>query len=805
MIDHFIRMALRRIWRKKGLSLLKITGLGLSIAASIWLIRYVEYQWQYDQFHTNRQQLYRVTNNQYTGQQLDQRSAMTYAGVPVALDERYEEVLDHVRLGRWIANDVVFQHEGKAIRDRDFFFAEPSFLELFSYELVKGDPVSALKEPYSLVLSEKNAALLFGTADPIGKQVTFEGRMPYTVTGVSKNTPAQSHLQFGILASYSSVQQMGLDIYADEHLEHPYVYAYVLLSPEANPAQIASGFTTWLNERKKDNPIRDEFKLQALTDIHLYSALQFELGPTGNGSNLWILLSIALLTLLLAWINHFNIYTASSIDQIKSLGIRKVVGATRKQIAGQLLVESLVLCGLGIGSGLLLAYVGTGIIENQFQVHQATLTWQSLAIGSPLFYLLVFLLMGVLISILIPPLLLSSFRPVFILNRGFKLPGLGVHLQKMLTTVQFGIIIGLLAATTVIYQQTLFMQDLDPGIALDNKLVLRGPLGTTHYENLLPHYKQFKNEVESFPEVSAMTLSREVPGNTMEVVQGLRLEGKKLSHNFGRLTVGPGFFADYELGVVAGAYPSKNPDVKRQVVINESAMKLMGVTAAEQLLNKTLFMFDDWEMRIVAVIKDHHHRSLHHPLMPIIYDVMQDATEDGYFSLSMNGPITRNTIEKVKTTYNAAFPNTVFDYFELAEHYSTQYQADIDFRRLNLGFTVLGFFIACLGLFGLSLLVFQKRIKEVGIRKVLGASVPGIVRLLVSGLLGLVIWGLVLAIPFTWYLLNRWLNNFSYHIDIQWWVFALAGGCAVIFAILTMSYQSIRAAMTNPIEVIKNE
>lgn len=805
MINHFIRMAFRRIWRRKGLSLLKIAGLGLSIAASIWLIRYVEYQWQFDQFHTNSQQLYRVANDQFSGQELDQRSAMTYAGIPVALKDQYQEVLDYVRLGRWIANDVVFQHQGKAVRDKDFFFVDPSFFELFSYELVKGDPATALQEPYSLILSEKNATLLFGAEDPIGKEVTFEGRKPFRVTGVSKDTPAQSHLQFGLLASYSSMQHMGFDIYADDHLEHAYVYAYVLLSPQADTEKLVTSFTGWVNERKKDNLIRDQFELQALTDIHLYSALQFELGPTGNGSNLWILLSIALLTLLLAWINHFNIYTASSIDQIKALGIRKVVGATRKQIVGQLLVESLILCGLGIGSGLLLAYLGSSIMENQFQVYQATLGWQSLALGSPLFYLLVFLLLGVLISILIPPLLLSSFRPVFILNKGFKLPGFGVHLQKMLTIAQFGIIIGLLAATTVIYQQTLFMQDRDPGITLDNKLVLRGPLGTTHYENLLPHYKQFKNEVESFPEVSEMTLSREVPGNTMEIVQGLRLEGKSLAHNFGRLTVGPGFFENYGLGIVGGAYPSKNPEVKRQVMINESAMKLMGVTSSEQLINKNLQMFNDWEMRIVGVIKDHHHRSLHHPLMPIIYDVMLDATEDGYFTLSMNGPITRNTIEKVKTTYNAAFPNTVFDYFELADHYNAQYQADIDFRRLNLGFTILGFFIACLGLFGLSLLVFQKRIKEVGIRKVLGASVPSIVSLLVRGLLGLVIWGLVLAVPFTWYLLNRWLSNFSYHIEIAWWVFALAGGCAIFFAILTMSYQSIRAALTNPVEVIKSE
>lgn len=804
MLYHYLQIALRRIWKKRSLSLLKILGLGSGIAASILLVAYVEYQWQFDHFQERRDQIFRIQNDQYSEGALIQRSAMTYAATAVALKEISPDVLDYARLGRWIANDVVFQYNGKAVRDKDFFFAEPSFFDIFSFDLLKGDPKTALEAPNSLILSQKNARILFGEEDPMGKEVVLEGRKIFTVTGVSKNTPEQSHLQFGLLASYATVQKWGFDIYGDDHWAYFYVYAYVLLREGTNAGALAEKLTRWVDKRKEDALIKDDFYLQALKDIHLYSDLQFELGPTGNGSNLWILFGASLLTLLLAWINQVNIFTAGAIDQLKSLGVRRIVGASRRQIIGQLTVEALAISIFGLILGVLLAEIGKPLIANFFHIHLSNIHWQNLEWGGPLLWLSAAIFGGVLASVLAPAYILSSLRPIQILNKSFKLPGFGVNIQKGLTIFQFAIIIALLSASFVIYQQTRFMRQKDPGFALSDRLVLRGPLGNKHYENLSPYYAQFKNRVETYPEVQKIAMSREIPGNQIELVQDVRVNGRLSPLSFNRLTVEADFFDVYQIPFLSGKIPDAIDQLERKVVINQSAQELLGFKNAESAIRQKINFFD-WDLEIVGVVKNHHHRSLHHPEPPILYDISKDPFEDGYFTLVLNNPINKNLVDKIKTAYASSFPNTVFDYFELANRYHAQYQSDIDFRRLNLCFTMLSFFIACLGLFGLSLMVFEKRVKEIGIRKVLGASVLNIVGLLVSGLLRLVIVGGVVAAPLSWYLLNRWLSNFTFRIDIHWSVFVLAGLTALSAAFLTMSVQSVKAALTDPAEVLRRE
>lgn len=804
MIYHFLRIALRRIWQNRGLTLLKIGGLGISIAASIWLVRYVNYHWEFDRFHTHSDEIYRLNHYQTTDQQEEQRSAMTVAGSAVAFKDQFSEVLDYVRLARWIANDVVFQHGEKAIRDKDFFFVDPSFFEMFSFEWIAGDPVQGLTAPNTLFLSEEHARSLFGTENPVGQEVVFEGRRNFTVAGVFRQPPTQSHLQFGLLSSIETVQQMGLDIYADDHWEYPYVYAYVRVREGADTDRMAAVFNREVNAQHGRPDLQHRFDLQAITDIHLYGDLQFELGASGNGRSLWILLGVALLIQLLAWINFFNIYTASSLAHLKNLGVRKVIGASRKQVAGQLIIESLLLSGLGVGVGVLIAYLGQDFVVHYFPDAGSGLNWSDLGWERPGFYFLLISGVGVLMSMGIPAWLLSSFKPAFALGQQLRLPGLGAKLQKGLTTLQFAIIIGLLAGTLVVYQQTVFMLDKDPGIALEDKLVLLAPLGTKHYENLKPHYQKFKYIAESLPEVEQMTLTREIPGNPLEVLQGIKVEGQARSTIFARYTVDHGFFDAFDLPIVAGIDPQTRPTDEPNVIINETAMRLMGFQNPTEILNKTITYFED-DHRVIAVIKDHHHRSLHHDVIPIIYDLFSHPTEDGYFTLAMSPPVSEGFISAVQQAYNESFPNSVFDHFYLKEHYQKQYQGDVDFRRLGLAFTILGFIVATLGLFGLSLLVFEKRTKEVGIRKVLGASIAGIVGLLVKDLLRWVFLGFILAIPLSWYLLEQWLSNYPYRIDTHWSIFFLAGATAILMAFLTMSYQSWRTANKNPALVLKQE
>lgn len=804
MILHFVRIALRRIWYNRGLTLLKVGGLGLSMAASIWLVRYVNFHWQFDRFHEHAEEIYRLNHHQLTEQQEEQRSAMTVAGSAVALKEQFPEVLDYVRLGRWIANDVVFQRGDKAIRDKDFFFVDPSFFEVFSFEWIAGDPRTGLGAPNTLFLSEQHAQALFGTEDPLGQEVVFEGRRNFTIAGVFRQPPTQSHFQFGLLSSISTVQQMGLDIYKDDHWEYPYVYAYVRIRTGADLASMMSVFNEQVNVQHGGPEQVHQFQLQALTDIHLYGDRQFELGASGNGKSLWILLGMALLIQLLAWINFFNIYTAASLAHLKNLGVRKVIGANRKQVAGQLVIESLILAGLGLGIGLLLAFLGEDFMASYFPDTATKLSWSDLRFGRPAFYLLFISLVGVVMSMGIPAWLLSSFQPAFAIGQKVRLPGLGAKLQKGLTTLQFAIIIGLLAGTLVVYQQTVFMLDKDTGLALDDKLVLLAPLGTKHYENLQPHFQQFKYEMEALPEVEQLTLTREIPGNPLEVLQGVEIEGQTKSTIFARYTVEPGFFKAFEISRVAGIDPESRPADEPNIAINESAMRLLGYQDPEQILNKTITYFED-DHRVVAVMKDHHHRSLHHDLLPIIYDFFSHPSEDGYITLNMSRRPSDEFLSTTQNAYQEAFPNSVFEHLELKAHYEEQYQGDLDFRRLGLAFTLLGFVVAALGLFGLSLLVFEKRTKEVGIRKVLGASVASIITLLVKDLLFWVLLGGLIALPLSWYLMDQWLDNFPYRVEPNWWLFAWSGLSAILMAFLTMSYQSWRTANKNPAIVLKQE
>ena len=804
MIYHFLRLAIRRVWQNKALSLLMIGGLGISIAASIWLIRYVNYHWEFDRFHANAEQMYRLNHHQITDQSNVQRSAMTVAGSAVSLQEQFPEVLDYVRLGRWIANDVVFQHKGKAIRDRDFFFVDPNFFEVFSFEWLAGDPSEGLAAPNTLWLSEQHATALFGTEDPIGQEVVFEGRRNFTVAGVFRQPPAQSHFQFGLLSSLSTVQQMGLDIYSDQHWEYPHVYAYVRLKEGADPQQIAANFNEEVNERYGKPELTHRFELQALADIHLYSDLQFELGPSGNGRSLWILLGVALLIQLLAWINFFNIYTAKTLAHLKHLGVRKVVGANRRQVAGQLIVESGILAVLGIGVGLLLANLGMPVLESYFPLATAPLEWKDFLWGNPGISLLLVGAVGIGMTIGVPAALLSSLKPAFSLGQNVSVAGLGGRLQKCLTTLQFMIIISLLAGTLVVYQQTVFMLDQDPGIALEDKLVLLAPLGTKNYNDLSPYYTQFKSQLESRPEVEQMTFSREIPGNALEVLQGVEIGGESKTTIFARYTVDHGFFHAFELPIIAGIDPRTRPTEERNLVVNASAMELLGFKDPTQILNQKINYYDT-EHRVVAVVEDHHHRSLHHDKMPIIYDLFRNPTEDGYFILDLTKPSNPAFLSFVYEAYQEAFPESVFAHFDLKDHYQKQYRGDVDFRRVGLAFTILGGIVAALGLFGLSLLVFESRTKEVSIRKVLGASVLGVIVLLVKDLLRWVLIAIVLAIPVTIYFAQQWLSSFSYRVDLEWWVFALSGILALLMACLTMSYQSWRTAMQNPALVLKQE
>ena len=380
--NHFI-VAWRQIRKKPRLAIIKIFGLGLGIAASLLLIKYITWQWNFDRFHKKGDNIVRIQNDHYRDGVLSSRSAMTYSGVPVVAKETFPEVLNYVRLGRWIANDVVFRFEENMFRGKECFFADPSFFDIFSFELIQGDPKTALLEPNSLVLTATTAKTLFGDKNPIGKEVLFENFKTFYVTGVIKDPPKQSHIQFDILGSLSTMINWGLDVYGNEQLHFAYVYAYLQLQENTNQKILTASLNHKITRLKSQDEEKDVFTLQPFERIHLYSDLEHEISSTGQGNNIWILSSIAILILILGWVNHFNLFSAEAIDKSGDLSIRKIVGARREHLFTQLLVAAFLFNGFGLLVGVVLADIVEPYIAQSFQIPFADISLQHLNFRDP--------------------------------------------------------------------------------------------------------------------------------------------------------------------------------------------------------------------------------------------------------------------------------------------------------------------------------------------------------------------------------------------------------------------------------------
>ncbi|MEM6696782.1 MAG: ABC transporter permease [Bacteroidota bacterium] len=807
MQSNYWKLAWRQLMKNYGLSIIKIGGLALSIAASLVLLQYIHWQWSFDRFHEQKEHIVRIQNDIYENGVLKQQSAMTYTGIPVIAKEQFPAVKDYVRLARWIANDVVFQYEEKVIRETNFFFADASLFDIFSFRLLRGDPQTALAEPNTIVLTASRAKTLFGSEDPIGKTVIFESRRPFIVTGVVEDPPVQSHIQFGGLASLATMQNWGLDVYKDDHLDYIYTYAYLQLHPATNRTALASALSKTITTLKADSDVKDVFQLQNLEDIHLYSDLQYEITATGKGSNIWTLFGIAVLMLVLAWINHFNLFSAHILDQQKSLSIRRLVGADKKQLLHQVGVAALLYNFIAIGLGIVLAKLSLPFLENSFNIVLGNTKIWNLVASSPAFSLLGFLIFGTVASCILPALIGANTNVLRLFQEQI-ISSWSIKLRSSLVVFQFTIIICLIISGIVVYQQMRYVEKQDLGIEIENVLALRGPLGTSKHENLQAHLQQFKQAVEAMPNVSTLAVSRKIPSDDLDRIDLSLTKENKKKISLLRNVTDLNFFELYQLPFLAkDTAITTNLTEAQYVVINERAMKMLGFEQPQEALRQQVHFFDETK-EIIGVVENHHQRSLHYPIAPILYDIPAGifATEDGFYSIQLAENADRKTLlPAIQKAYENAFPNTYFDPIEVSEQFANQYTADHIFRRINQSLIGLSLVIAFIGLFGLFMTLLAKRIKEIGIRKILGANIANIVILLSKHFIKLVIIALMFAIPIAYYFMNQWLQNFTYRIDLQWWVFVLAGVVAIGIALLTVSFQSVKAAIANPVQSLRNE
>jgi len=797
MLYNYIKIAIRNLWKNRVYSGINVFGLAVGLATCLLITLYVADELSYDRYHERADRICRVVHQaQWEGGNLN--LAPTSAPFAPTLKQNYPEIEQAVRI---LPEGGGIMHYGETKIDADdIMFADQGLFQVFTYPFLYGDPKSALSKPESIVLTKELAHRLFGdVAKALGKTVYFENNFGNVVTGVMDNVPANSHFTFGALRSMPTAYTTGWQQFS--------LYTYLLLREGADPKVLEAKFPAFFERYIKPEMgnVTYKMELQPLTSIHLHSNLDYEIGPNGNQQAVSVFAIIAGLILLLAGINYMNLSTARSTMRIREVGVRKAVGAGRGQLAELFLTETLLLTlvamllGVGLAQGVLPFF--NELTGKALSIWQFGLGYSLLVIGG-------FALLAGLLSGSYPALFLSGSRTVAALRGQLGNQSGTIAFRKTLVTFQFVITIALIAASGIIYQQLRFA--LSKQLGFNKEQVLTFHLNDEKTRTKVP---AIKAQLLGNPLIEGVAAaSNPIGTNSLGgggyffEIDGKISESSKITKS---LMVDGDFLKTMEIGLAQGrSFSDALPaDRYNAILVNETLVKDLGWK--DPIGKRIKFYIDDKgtlaERRVVGVVKDFHTHSLQHKIEPLAMQMPPSADDQDNLYVRVRAGRAADALAFIEKTYRQFEPNSVFTYQFLDQNFARQYATEQKQSQILLIFTALAIFIACLGLFGLAAFTAEQRIKEIGVRKVLGASVASIVTLLSKDFLKLVLIAMVIACPLAWYAMNWWLQDFAYKIDIEWWVFALAGLLAVGIALLTVSFQSVKAALMNPVKSLRSE
>jgi len=801
MIKNYFTIAWRSLWKNKAFALINILGLAIGMAAFLLIFFYVQYERSFDQFHAKKEQVYRVQQDRYDKGKLSTQWAASCAAIGPILKDNFPEVVEFVKLKS--SNNSVMAHEDKVFREENVFYTAGSFFQLFSIPLLKGVDSLVLKRPYTAVISESTAKKYFGKESPIGKVLQQNGTRYFEITGVFQDIPQNSHIEANLLFSFETVVDLyGTDAHDDWWWDG--FYTYVELKEQVDIPAFENTIDGFVQNQIKGTPEgvsqSMKFKLQALPDIHLTSNYMMEIKPNGDQTATNFLFLIALFILFIAWVNYINLATAKSVERSREVGVRKVLGSKRDQLIHQFLVEAFILNLIAVVLTVLLFFI-TIPYFNHLTGWNLTLEWVGIRF---LLILLVLLIIGTLSSGLYPAFFLSKDRPITVLKGKSTSSNSGNFLRKGLVIFQFLASLTLMVGTYTVYQQLNFMNNQELGVNIDQTLVLRGPANSDSL--YLDRFNGFKEKISSIPEISSITASNAIPGGPPKWnAGGIRLIDQEQSEGKQYRVIGTdeNFVDAYDLTLLAGRnFSTERANDKNTVLLNEFATQVLGFDQIEEALEKEIQIWGN-NYKIIGILKDYHQESLKHSIEQLIFSYRPKATD--FYSLKIRDKNTATTLAKLEKEWTTTFPNTPFDFFFLDEHYNQQYQSDQQFGKVFSFFALLAIFIACLGLFGLSAYLTVQRTKEIGVRKILGASLSNIVFLLAKDFIRLILISILLAIPIAWLAMNNWLDNFAHRMSLNWWIFVLPSLVLLLIALMTISIQTIKAGLINPINAVKEE
>ncbi|WP_339697312.1 ABC transporter permease [uncultured Roseivirga sp.] len=813
MFRNNLIVAIRNIKKRKSFAIINIFGLTVGMTVCFLILTYARFEMSYDRFHPHAEDIYRVTVDLYAEGTFQTADAQCYPAVgPMAVEE-FPEVEDFAmarHIGRFL-----FKNDDKAFNEDRVYFANPSWLTVFDWGITQGDRASALEGVAKIVITESIAKKYFGDEDPMGKVLTAVpggAEVPMQVTGVVNDVPENAHLKFDILISYQTgVQYLKWD-YNSWNGNNEFMYL------KTNGAKLDNAFAERFNKSfiaKTEEDRAEKLIIQPLTDIHLKSDRTFEADVNGNQATVNILLLVAMFVLVIAWVNYINLSTAKALERGKEVGVRKVLGSNKAALLNQFLTESFLINLLSLVLTLTLIQ---GVLPFFNQFSGLSLSFNVFSDPILLSFVLVFLLIGTLVSGAYPALVLANYKPLEVLKGSLGSSKKGIVLRKGLVVFQFMITMVLLAGTMVIYAQVQEMRSQKLGVNIDQTVVVRSPLLADSDETQLLKRQAFKNELQQLPQVSSIAYSETLFGqgtSEMNSATGVYAQGHEegKSSVFFFYRVDAEFVRAFDFKILSGRTfdDQKDPSASvnfTSIMVNETARRMLGFNSNEEAIGAKVYFWSN-EVQILGVFNDYNHHSLKTSVDPTIFWFDKNGGTSNYASVKLNtensGNSYKEMVTKIESAYRNVYPNSDFDYFFLDEKFNEQYKADQQFGTVFGVFASITVFVSILGLFGLVLYEVQQKIKEIGIRKVLGANVSSIIRMLSTNFMKLIFLSVSIALPIAYFGAEKWLQTFAYQTDLAWYIFVLPALLIIGIAFLTVVLQSIKVARRNPIEALRYE
>jgi putative ABC transport system permease protein len=794
MIKNYIKIAFRNLWRHRGFSLINIVGLAVGMSACFLIYIYVKFELSYDKLNKNFDQVYRLNTDLKTLTDVLHWSSCS-APVGPALQADYPEVKANTRI---FSNSYLMVRGNHKFQENNMAFAEPSLFKIFTLPFVQGDQSTSLVKPFSVVLTQTTAKKYFGNDNPIGQSILMDGKHPLTVTGVIKDVVLNSHFSFDLLVSLSTMEKLKI-INLNEWGNFSNV-TYLLLSQGYNASKLQARLPAFLRRHITEDLRKKGYNydlfVQPLSEVYMDTKRGAQVN--GSMSNVYIFSIVAIFILLIACINFINLTTARATERAKEVGIRKVIGAAKEQLAAQFLGESVIICLISFFFSVIISW----LLLPTFNLLAGKIISDSIFEHGYLFILFGMALAIGLIAGIYPALILTRFNITSVLKGRFQNSVRGIWLRKGLVVTQFTISIVLIVGTLIVYNQLSFMRNQSLGFKKDQMLVVDFGGDSVVQKN----YESIKYGLKQIHGVLSVSTSSTTPGNGNPVAytQAENAKGTLQDVNINMYDVDYDFIHQYGMQMAAGRTFSTDfgTDTTQSFIINEAAATELGYTLPKNAVGKR---FLQWGRKgtIIGVVKDFHYTGLQQNVKSLNFRI--NPNNFGVFTLKIAAGDIPATIDAIQERWKTLVPQRPFSFSFLDDNFNKQYASEDRFGKLFLYFAVLAIFISCLGLLGLASYSTLQRTREIGIRKVMGASIYGIVNMLSKEFLQLVIIAALVAFPLAWWGMHTWLQDFYYRIDIGWVVFAVAGILSVVIAISTVSFQAIRAALANPVKSLRAE